>query len=406
MAKRNRLDVDRFFSEVDQTQEVYSLREQLKRLEEQLSQQVSHEQHLITEIEQLRLQSQEQARPQLQNQIRELREHLKQSQSINQYPIDKIQPNPDQPRKTFTEEVDSMALSLQQEGQLDPVILFEDGMLFDGECRWRAAKSLGWDTIEAVFTAKPDHSKVLRRKAYLTSLHRRGLNALDKAETLVAIACDEIPELPPEEVPRIINRVLTRLKRKKQSLGERLHLQHHEQQHVVLEQLEVDPIESQVFLIFLGLQEHPASLNRNIFPALNLTSDLKAAVREQSLGCAQALILNRLSASELKISERQALKLREKGIREVLRQNLSTTQTQQWVIQQKSQYIQHSTSAIRDKQVDRFLSSIQKLDLTSVEASSEQLQELQQTLEDKLVVLQKLLNNKLKSDDGSDFRSQ
>ena len=406
MAKRNRLDVDRFFSEVDQTQEVYSLREQLKRLEEQLSQQVSHEQHLITEIEQLRLQSQEQARPQLQNQIRELREHLKQSQSINQYPIDKIQPNPDQPRKTFAEEVDSMALSLQQEGQLDPVILFEDGMLFDGECRWRAAKSLGWETIEAVFTAKPDHPKVLRRKAYLTSLHRRGLNALDKAETLVAIACDEIPELPPEEVPRIINRVLTRLKRKKQSLGERLHLQHHEQQHVVLEQLEVDPIESQVFLIFLGLQEHPASLNRNIFPVLNLTSDLKAAVREQSLGCAQALILNRLSASELKISERQALKLREKGIREVLRQNLSTTQTQQWVIQQKSQYIQHSTSAIRDKQVDRFLSSIQKLDLTSVEASSEQLQELQQTLEDKLVVLQKLLNNKLKSDDGSDFRSQ
>ena len=406
MAKRNRLDVDSFFSEVDQTQEVYNLREQLKRLEEQLSQQVSHEQHLIVEIEQLRVQSQEQDRPQLQNQISELREHLKQSQGTNQYPVDKIQPNPDQPRKTFAEEVDSMALSLQQEGQLDPVILFEDGMLFDGECRWRAAKSLGWETIEAVFTAKPDHPKVLRRKAYLTSLHRRGLNALDKAETLVAIACDEIPDLPPEEVPRIINRVLTRLKRKKQNLGERLHLQHHEQQHVVLEQLEVDPIESQVFLIFLGLQEHPASLNRNIFPVLNLTSDLKAAVREQSLGCAQALILNRLSASELKISERQALKLREKGIREVLRQNLSTTQTQQWVTQQKLQYIQHSTSAIRDKQVDRFLSSIQKLDLTSVEASSEQLQELQQTLEDKLVVLQKLLNNKLKSDDGSDFRSQ
>jgi len=406
VAKRNRLDVDSFFSEVDQTQEVYNLREQLKRLEEQLSQQVSHEQHLIAEIEQLRLQSQEQDRSQLQNQISELREHLKQSQGTNQYPVDKIQPNPDQPRKTFAEEVDSMALSLQQEGQLDPVILFEDGMLFDGECRWRAAKSLGWETIEAVFTAKPDHPKMLRRKAYLTSLHRRGLNALDKAETLVAIACDEIPDLPPEEVPRIINRVLTRLKRKKQNLGERLHLQHHEQQHVVLEQLEVDPIESQVFLIFLGLQEHPASLNRNIFPVLNLTSDLKAAVREQSLGCAQALILNRLSASELKISERQALKLREKGIREVLRQNLSTTQTQQWVTQQKSQYIQHSTSAIRDKQVDRFLSSIQKLDLTNVEASSEQLQELQQTLEDKLVVLQKLLNNKLKSDDGSDFRSQ
>lgn len=391
MVKRNRLDVDSFFSEVDQTQEVYNLRERLKTLEEQLSQQVNHEQHLIAEIEQLRSGSQAQESPQLQNQISELREHLKQSQGTHQYPVDKIQPNPDQPRKTFTEEVESMALSLQQEGQLDPIILFEDGMLFDGECRWRAAKSLGWETIEAVHTAKPDQPKVLRRKAYLTSLHRRGLNALDKAETLTAIACDEIPDLPPEEVPRIINRVLTRLKRKKQSLGERLHLQPNEQQQAVVEQLEVDPIESQVFLTFLKLQEHPASLNRNIFPVLNLAPDLKAAIREQALGCAQALILNRLSAAELGISRRQALKLREKGIEEVLSQNFSTTQTQQWVNEQKLQYRQPSVLTTRNKQIDRFLSSAQKLELSSTAVPSEQLRELQQTLEDTLERVKHLL---------------
>ncbi|MBD3887317.1 ParB N-terminal domain-containing protein [Phormidium tenue FACHB-886] len=391
MAKRDRLNVDSFFSEVDQTQEVYNLRERLKTLEEQLSQQVSHEQHLIAEIEQLRLHSQPQESSQLEEQISELREHLKKSQGTYQYPVNKIQPNPDQPRKTFTEEVESMALSLKWEGQLDPVILFEDGILFDGECRWRAAKSLGWETIEAVYTAKPDHPRVLRRKAYLTSLHRRGLNALDKAETLTAIACDEIPDLPPEEVPRIINRVLTRLKRKKQSLGERLHLQPNEQQQSVVEQLEVDPVESQVFLTFLRLQEHPASLNRNIFPALNLASDLKAAVREQSLGCAQALILNRLSAAELGVSERQASKLREKAIREVLSQNFSTAQTQQWVNEQKLQYIQPSVSTTRDKQVDRFLSSAQKLELSSGSVSPEQLRELQQTLEDTLERVKYLL---------------
>ncbi|HEY9664735.1 MAG TPA: ParB/RepB/Spo0J family partition protein, partial [Allocoleopsis sp.] len=320
MAKKNRLDVDSFFSEVDQTQEVYNLRDRLKKLEEQLNQQINHEQELVTEIEKLRSQSQNSNNSQLQNQIGQLREHLKTNQGTVQYPVDEIQPNPDQPRKTFIEEVEAMSLSLQHEGQLDPIILFEDGMLFDGECRWRSAKKLGWETIEAVFTTKPNQSKVLRRKAYLTNLHRRGLNALDKAETLVAIACDEIPDLPPEEVPRIINRVLTRLKRKKQNLGERLHLQSQEQQQDFLAQMEVDPVESQVFLIFLGLQEHPASLNRNIFPALNLSPDLKAAVRERSLGCAQALILNRLSAAELGISERQALNLREKGIKEVLGQ--------------------------------------------------------------------------------------
>ena len=392
MAKKNRLDVDSFFSEVDQTQEVYNLRDRLKKLEEQLNQQINHEQELVTEIEKLRSQSQTSNNSQLQNQIGQLREHLKTNQGTVQYPVDEIQPNPDQPRKTFIEEVEAMSLSLKQEGQLDPIILFEDGMLFDGECRWRSAKKLGWETIEAVFTTKPDQSKVLRRKAYLTNLHRRGLNALDKAETLVAIACDEIPDLPPEEVPRIINRVLTRLKRKKQNLGERLHLQPQEQQQDFLAQMEVDPVEFQVFLIFLGLQEHPASLNRNIFPALNLSPDLKAAVRERSLGCAQALILNRLSAAELGISERQALNLREKGIKEVLGQNLSTTQTQQWVAQQKSQYVQQPSKEItRDKHVDRLLSTVQKIDLKSTKAPLEQLQELQATLESTLETVKHLL---------------
>lgn len=43
MAKRDRLDVDNFFSEVDQNQEVYNLRERIKTLEEQLHQQSSQE---------------------------------------------------------------------------------------------------------------------------------------------------------------------------------------------------------------------------------------------------------------------------------------------------------------------------------------------------------------------------
>ena len=393
MVKRNRLDVDSFFSEVDQSQEVYTLRERLKELEDKLSRQINHEQHLITEIEQLRSQSQSANNPQLQSQISELREHLKQNQGTHPHPIDQVLPNPDQPRKTFTEEVEAMALSLQQEGQLEPIILFEDGMIFDGECRWRAGKMLGWDTIRAVFTTKPDYPKVLRRKAYLTNLHRRSLNALDKAEALVAIACDEIPDLPPDDIPRIINRVLTRLKRKKQGLGDRLHLQSAQQQRAVLEQLEVDPTEAEVFLIFLGLQEHPASLNRNIFPALNLSPDLKTAVRARSLGCAQALILNRLTATDLNVTEKQALKLREQGIQSILSQNWSTTQTQQWVTQQKIRYVQQPPLTTRDKQVDRVLSNIQKLDLTEVTPSSEQLRELQTSLEAKLEHIKKLLKN-------------
>jgi len=389
VAKRNRMDVDEFFSQVDQTHEVYELRTRVQTLEQELNQTVDHEQQLVAEIEQLRMQSLDDSEhQQLQGQLDALREHLTQNQGTVQYPVSKIYPNPEQPRQSFTEEVEAMALSLQQEGQLDPVILFEDGMLFDGECRWRASKVLEWEMLEAVFTTRPKDQKTLRRHAYLTSLHRRGLNALDKAETLVAIACDEIQELLPEEVPRIINRVLIRLKRKqkKQShsqsgLGERLHLQPTDQQQAVLAQLALETIETQVFAVFLSLQEHPTSLNRNVFPALNLLPDLKTAVREKGLSCPQALILNRLTAAELNISDKQALALRQQGVQEVLKKDLSTAKTQAWVTEQKALYLKPSKPVVRDEKVERALTTIREIDFSSTKASPEQLQELQEILE-------------------------
>ncbi len=121
---------------------------------------------------------------------------------------------------------------------------------------------------------------------------------------------------------------------------------------------------------------------------LNLSSDLKAAVREKGLGCTQALILNRLSATELGISERQTLKLREQGIKAALVENFSTTQMQQWVSQQKIQYVQAveaSASASRDEQVDQLLTSVQKINLNQTTASVDQLKELEQVLEAALV---------------------
>jgi len=345
----------------------------------------------VTEIEQLRAQPGSSNGQQLQNQIGELREHLKQSQGILHYAVGSILPNLDQPRKSFTEEVEAMALLLQKEVQLDPVILFEDGMLFDGECRWRAAKHLGWETLEAVVTTKPDDLGVLSRRAYLTTLHRRSLNALDKAETLVAIVCDEVPKSPPEEVPRLVNRVLTRLKRRKQSFGDRLHLQPPQQQQSILKKLEMEADEAKVFQIFLELQEHPASLSRNIFPSLNLANDLKAAVRGVALGCPQAILLNRISATELGISERQAIKLRQREVKEVLKQSLSTVQTQEWVTQQRTKHVKSSEAPSRDKQADRLLTSVQRLALTSPNVSLEQLHDLQQTLEAALLQVKQRL---------------
>ena len=132
------------------------LQQQIEVLEQQLQQKGEDEQALIGEIEQLRANNlNEHERQLLQKQIDELREHLKQNQGSVEYPIAEIHPNPKQTRQTFKEEVEAMERSLQEEGQLDDVMLFDDGTLFDGECRWRAATNLRWTTIRAVFVSRP-----------------------------------------------------------------------------------------------------------------------------------------------------------------------------------------------------------------------------------------------------------
>lgn len=375
------------------------LQQQVRKLQQELAQQSQREQQLVTQIKEL--QSQPLAlkeQQQLQGEIDKLREHLKQTQGVVRYPVEKIRPNPEQPRKTFDEEVEAMVLSLQAEGQLAPVILFEDGTIFDGECRWRSSQVLQWEDLDAVIIARPKDEKTLLRKAYLSGRHRRNLNALDQAETLVTLACDYIPELPPQDVPRIISRVLKRLKRKQVKLDSQLHLQSVEEQqeafeHLKVEGVEISEVEIEVFLIFLGLQEHPVSLDRNIFTTLKLSVDLKDAVRHQRLACPQALALNRLSAEKLHMTEKRALKLRQQGIEIVVAQNLSEEATKKWVIEQKKRFVKDDPiSHNQDKKVDRIIANFRALDFEQVTFSLEQRQELEQLLNKKLQQLKVLAN--------------
>lgn len=341
MAKRDRVDVDAFFSEVDQGQEVHELRDQVNTLEAKLVEKSGRETELIEEIERLK-QSQGGDEPQngsLDSAVGELRRHLEDSYGKVQFPIGDIYRNEEQPRQSFTKEVRSMERSLQVEGQLDPVILFSDGRLFDGECRWRSATNLGWDFLEAVFIPDMDGPS-LRRKAYLTSLHRQSLNALDRAEALVAIVCDST-EVEAGEVPKILNRVLTRIKRQNNALSSGIELLPPNDQELELERLQLSSEEKAVFLVLLGLQENPTSLSRNIFPMLSFQDELRLAVRREGLPCPQALVLNRISVNnrKLKISTGKAKKLLLKGVKAVLDDSLSIAQTKKWVKDELAQFL-------------------------------------------------------------------
>jgi ParB/RepB/Spo0J family partition protein len=68
-------------------------------------------------------------------------------------PVNKIVPNPEQPRTHFDQnELDVLARSIEENSLLVPITVEKTGdsyVLIDGERRWRAVQMLGWQTIEA-----------------------------------------------------------------------------------------------------------------------------------------------------------------------------------------------------------------------------------------------------------------
>ncbi len=74
---------------------------------------------------------------------------------ITELQIDRIVPNPDQPRKDLGDgaKIDELARSIQQEGLIQPIIVrkkLNNYQIVVGERRWRACKIAGIDTIPAI----------------------------------------------------------------------------------------------------------------------------------------------------------------------------------------------------------------------------------------------------------------
>lgn len=64
--------------------------------------------------------------------------------------IDSVRPDPNQPRKYFSEgHINGLVKSLKAQGQIHPIEVDANNMIIVGECRWRAARKAGWTEIEA-----------------------------------------------------------------------------------------------------------------------------------------------------------------------------------------------------------------------------------------------------------------
>lgn len=101
-------------------------------------------------------------------------------------PIDRIQPDPDQPRKVFTEvEIKALAATMAEQGQLQPILLRRapqqrgSYVIVAGERRWRAAQLNGWPTVLAI-----EHQGDAEVAALVENLQRVDLTAVEEARGL------------------------------------------------------------------------------------------------------------------------------------------------------------------------------------------------------------------------------
>ena len=97
--------------------------------------------------------------------------------------VDRLSPNPFQPRRSFTEEgLEQLAESIRHHGILQPIVVRPSGdgyQLIAGERRWRAAQIAGLQRIPAVVRELDDPSMV--QVALIENLQREDLNPIEEA---------------------------------------------------------------------------------------------------------------------------------------------------------------------------------------------------------------------------------
>ena len=127
-------------------------------------------------------------------------------QSPGVIPVDRITPNPYQPRKTFERELlDELQASIAEYGVLVPIIVRRRGdgyELIAGERRWRACASLGLPTVPAIVRTSDDRDAL--EVALIENLQRENLNPLEEAAGLAHLI-DEFA-LTQEEVARRVGK--------------------------------------------------------------------------------------------------------------------------------------------------------------------------------------------------------
>jgi ParB family transcriptional regulator, chromosome partitioning protein len=112
--------------------------------------------------------------------------------TFEQLPLDRIDPNPRQPRGSFDEEpLQDLTMSIEAVGVLQPIVVRPSGERYQivmGERRVRAAQAAGLERIPAIVRTTEDDQML--RDALLENVHREDLNPLEEAAAYEQLLLD------------------------------------------------------------------------------------------------------------------------------------------------------------------------------------------------------------------------
>lgn len=115
----------------------------------------------------------------------EVKNELKEGEEIvHQIKLIEIEPNRNQPRRTFNEEsLDELAESIKRYGVIQPIIVIKKEDYYEivaGERRWRAAKRAGLEEIPCI--VREDSVRKNKEITLIENIQREDLNAIEKAK--------------------------------------------------------------------------------------------------------------------------------------------------------------------------------------------------------------------------------
>ncbi len=105
-------------------------------------------------------------------------------ETVQELPLTKLVANQFQPRTVFDgDRIEELAVTIEEHGLLQPIVVRKQGTGYEiiaGERRYRAVRSLGWETIPAIVKEMTDETTA--SLALIENLQREDLTPIEEAE--------------------------------------------------------------------------------------------------------------------------------------------------------------------------------------------------------------------------------